>query len=97
MKRLYVLTSNKLDPIYASVQGGHAVAQWCLEHPDNDWKNSYLIYLKADVDHWKRKLQFLGADFSEFNEPDLNNITTAIAMRCDDGAIFRRLKTLRVA
>ena len=31
--KLYILTDNTLDPIYASVQGGHAVAQWMLD----DW------------------------------------------------------------
>ena len=33
MKRLYVLIDQKLDVVYGCVQGGHAVAQWLLEHP----------------------------------------------------------------
>lgn len=34
MKRLYVLVDKKLNPIYGCVQGGHAVAQYMLEHKD---------------------------------------------------------------
>jgi hypothetical protein len=34
-KKLYVLISNDLDPIYGCVQGGHAVAQWLLDNKDS--------------------------------------------------------------
>lgn len=50
MKRLYVLIDQKLDAVYGCVQGGHAVAQWLLEHPNQDWNNNYLIYLYADME-----------------------------------------------
>lgn len=50
MKKLYVLIDQKLDAVYGCVQGGHAVAQWLLEHPNQDWNNNYLIYLYADLD-----------------------------------------------
>ena len=49
MKRLYVLIDQKLDVVYGCVQGGHAVAQWLLEHPNQNWNNNYLIYLYADL------------------------------------------------
>lgn len=52
MEKLYVLISKKLNPIYGCVQGGHAVAQWMLEHPNQTWNNQYLIYLHADVEEW---------------------------------------------
>ena len=52
MKRLYVLIDQKLDVVYGCVQGGHAVAQWLLEHPNQNWNNNYLIYLYADLDKW---------------------------------------------
>lgn len=32
-RRLYVLIDESLEPVYGCVQGGHAVAQWLLEHP----------------------------------------------------------------
>ena len=44
MKRLYVLVNKKLAPIYGCVQGGHAVAQFMLENPKQDWNNNFLIY-----------------------------------------------------
>ena len=78
MKRLYVLIDQKLDVVYGCVQGGHAVAQWLLEHPNQNWNNNYLIYLYADLDKWRVRL-------------DLNNQLTAIALQ-DDGRMFKKLK-----
>jgi len=92
MKRLYVLVSKDLHPIYACVQAGHAVAQWLLENKDTQtWNNNYLIYLKADIEKWKYKLQLLDLPHVVFNEPDLGGLTTAIAIE-NDGKIFRNLK-----
>lgn len=67
MKRLYVLIDQKLDVVYGCVQGGHAVAQWLLEHPNQNWNNNYLY---ADLDKWRVRL-------------DLNNQLTAIALQDD--------------
>ena len=91
MKRLYVLINKDLDPVYGCVQGGHAVAQWLLEHPQQSWNNSYLIYLKCNIFSMKRRLMKLQRDFSEFKEPDLNNALTAIAIE-DSGKLFKNLK-----
>lgn len=90
-KKLYVLISNELDPVYGCVQGGHAVAQYLLEHPKQSWNNQYLIYLYANIDKWKRKLDLFELDYSYFKEPDLNNTITAIAVE-DDGKMFKNLK-----
>ena len=30
--KLYILIDKNLDPIYGAVQGGHAVAEWLIEH-----------------------------------------------------------------
>lgn len=87
MKRLYVLIDQKLDAVYGCVQGGHAVAQWLLEHPKQDWNNNYLIYLYADLD-------LVNKDYSSFYEPDLGNQLTAIALQ-DDGRMFKKLKLVR--
>ena len=86
MKRLYVLIDQKLDAVYGCVQGGHAVAQWLLEHPKQDWNNNYLY---ADLDKWK-----VNKDYSSFYEPDLGNQLTAIALQ-DDGRMFKKLKLVR--
>ena len=68
MKRLYVLVNPKLNTVYGCVQGGHAVAQFMLEHPDQDWNNQFLIYLYGDPYVWKRILKRKGVSFSVFKE-----------------------------
>lgn len=95
MKRLYVLIDKNLEPVYGCVQGGHAVAQWLLDHPGQEWNNSYLIYLSADIEKWKDKLLDRGIDFSEFYEPDLGGQCTAIATE-NEGRIFKKLETVKV-
>ena len=59
--KLYVLIDKTLEPVYGCVQGGHAVAQWLIEHKQG-WNNEYLIYLSADVKKWKNKLSLFGID-----------------------------------
>lgn len=93
-KRLYVLISNKLDSIYGCVQGGHAVAQWLLNHPSQDWNNNYLIYVSADLSKWKERLDILNIDYTEFKEPDLDYQITALAVLNND-KIFKKLKLIK--
>lgn len=91
-KKLYVLVDRSLKPVYGCVQGGHAVAQWMIEHPNSrEWRNDYLIYLRADVNKWKKRLDCYDVDFTEFREPDLDNKTTALAVFGHD-ELFKRLK-----
>lgn len=93
MKRLYVLIDENLDPVYGCVQGGHAVAQWLIDHPEQKWNNSYLIYLKCNVEKWKEKLEKYNVDFSKFYESDLDNKLTSIAIE-DSGRLFKHLKLI---
>ena len=93
-KKLYVLISNKLDSIYGCVQGGHVVAQWLLNHPNQSWNNSYLIYVSADINKWKNRLDLLDIDYTEFKEPDLNNQVTALAVLNND-KMFKNLKLIK--
>lgn len=94
MKRLYVLVSKNLKPVYGCVQGGHAVAQWLLDNKHTQtWNNNYLIYLYADIEQWAYKLKLKGLDHSIFYEPDLENVPTAIAIE-SDGALFKNLKKI---
>lgn len=94
MQRLYVLIDNNLDSIYGCVQGGHVVAQWLLNHPNQDWNNSYLIYVSADISKWKEKLDILEVDYTEFREPDLNNQITALAVLNND-KMFKNLRLIK--
>lgn len=94
MKRLYVLVSNDLDPIYGAVQGTHVVAQYMLDnHSDLKWKNGYLIMLSGDLNKLRYKLKMKEIEFSEFLEPDLDNKLTAIAVLGND-QIFKNYKLL---
>lgn len=92
-KRLYVLIDEALDPIYGCVQGGHVVAQWLIDHPRQDWNNSYLIYLKADIQKWIARLEYLGIDYTQFKEPDLGNKTTSLAILGNE-KLFKKLELM---
>lgn len=94
MQRLYVLISNKLDSIYGCVQGGHAVAEWLLTHPNQEWNNNYLIYVSVNVDKWKNRLDIMNVDYTEFKEPDLDYQTTALAVLNND-KMFKNLKLIK--
>lgn len=95
MRRLYILVDNKLKPVYGCVQGGHAVAQFMLDNPDQKWDNGYLIYLYADIPMWKEILENNGIRHTVFREPDLNNSITAIACQDDSGELFKDLKVVK--
>ena len=88
--KLFVIIDETLEPIYGCVQAGHAVAQWLIEHPNGQWHNDYLIYLKGEVNEWAHKLDLLGIDYSVFKEPDLNGKMTAIAIHSND-RLFRKV------
>lgn len=93
-RKLYVLIDKTLKPVYGCVQGGHAVAQWMIEHPNSkDWHNDYLIYLSADVDKWEVKLDMMGVEYTEFKEPDLDYKTTALAVFGHE-RLFKNLKVV---
>ena len=103
--KLYILIDQNLDPIYGAVQGGHAVAEWLIEHGQierqssgrkyhNIWNNEYLIYLKADLEDIQNNyLELYAAKDEEtlFLEPDLDDKLTAIAIH-ESSIISDRLK-----
>lgn len=93
-KKLYILVNRRLEKVYGSVQGGHALAQWLLEHPGQTWNNKTLIYLNCRLDKKIEEMTEHGYDFSVFKEPDLNDTITAAACYGDDDMLFVRLKTL---
>jgi hypothetical protein len=94
--RLYVLISDELDPIYGAVQGGHAIAQWMLEHSDNlYWKNETVVYLSCNINQTLYRL--CKEDVTIFREPDLDYAVTAAAVVGNprNERLFKRLKLLQ--
>jgi hypothetical protein len=70
-----------------------------LDHPDCEWKNSYLIYLRMKSEdellEWKSKCVIDSkVQQSGFHEPDLDNELTAIAIYGADETIFSSLRLL---
>ena len=90
------------DPSYQAVQGAHAVAQFMMDYPDNEWKNGYLIFLavenEAELHEWLGELNYQNETKSSdkkmplsiFKEPDLDNQLTAIAVYTN-GRMFKKL------
>jgi len=107
MNRLYVLTRNDLGLAYQAVQGAHAVAQFMMEYPGHEWKNGYLIFLavenQAELEEWYFKFLVENADrpkftnpiaFTKFNESDLNDEMTSIAIYTK-GSRFKKLSMMQ--
>lgn len=76
---MYVLVRNDLSKAQQGVQGGHALAQFALDHPEEfrEWNNHTIVYLKMD---YERLLDLGPKDkYSCFFEPDIGNQLTAKA------------------
>lgn len=95
--KLFVLIRSDMAPAYQAVQGGHAVAQFLIDHPAHAWKNETLVYVNVpDEEHlqmWVKKLSVRGISLSAFNEPDLGGQLTAIATSGPD-RLFSKLKLM---
>lgn len=68
--------------------------QYTIENPQSEWKNNYLIYLKADLSKLTEKLDRLGIYYTVFREPDLGNQITAIAV-LGHRILFKRLQLVK--
>lgn len=86
--KLVVLVRNDLPSVsYQGVQCGHAVAQFLLEHPDEQWKNSTLVYVKAtprQMEKVQREAEWWDLNYSTFSEPDLGGVQTTLAILVED-------------
>jgi len=95
-QKLYVVVRNDLNMSipYQGVQGGHALAQWLIENPNQTWNNNYLIYLQTeDIEKLIFKLNLNNIKYSGFVEPDIGNQLTAIALQTED-KIVEKLKLM---
>jgi len=93
-KKMYILCNRRLAPMYAAVQGGHALSQWIVEHPGQFDMNTTLVYLNCRLDKKLEEMKDHNYDYSVFMEPDLNGTSTAAACLGDKDLLFTRLKTL---
>ena len=95
MKKLYVITRRDLGLAYSGVQAGHAVAQWMIEHPKQEWNNHTLVYLSVEdedeLDTCLCRAIAMMEPTSVFHEPDIGDEMTAIACLTDT-KIFKKLK-----
>ena len=94
MEKMYILCSRRLSPVYATVQGSHALAQWILEHPGKYNEHTTLVYLSCRLDKKLEELIEHHYDYSIWKEPDFNMTPTAIAVLGDTDMLFTRLKTV---
>lgn len=93
---MYVLVRSDLPTVYKLVQGGHALAQFALEHSDlfKEWNNQTIVYLdicnEESFNYYEFILDKKNIKYSVFREPDLNNQRTSVAFYNE--AIFNKLE-----
>lgn len=95
--KMYCLVRKDLDKDYQAVQGGHAIAQYFLDHGIPDiWDNGTMIYLGVKDENALKKWQAKLCDInhSTFIEPDIGDEMTALSI-IDTGEIFSKLSLLR--
>lgn len=86
--KLFLITRQDLSPGYQAVQSCHALRQFTAEHPEKDLEwfttSNYLALLSVKNEHELRKLfidaKESGLKCSGFEEPDVDNELTAIAI-----------------
>jgi len=98
MLKLYCIIRRDLSHSHRACQGGHAIAQYFIDHGMHDtWDNGTMVYLKAQGEEHllqiKDVLEQDGIKHSIFNEEDLGNQYTALAC-IDTGERFKNLALL---
>lgn len=93
--RMYVIVRRDLSDSYRMVQGAHALAEYASRFPNRfiDWGNEYLIFLSVfnlkELRKLIGKMEERSEKFATFEEPDLDNHSTALACyttgECFDG------------
>ena len=97
MKKFYVIVRKDLSHSQRAVQGGHAIQQYLLEHPNVEWNNGPLIFLgvynEYQLKKWYDKLINKDIKCSHFLEPDIGYQMTALAA-IDTGETFKQLRLI---
>lgn len=98
-KKMYCIVRTDLkNSSYIACQGGHAIAQYFIDHGMHaEWNNGTMVYLAANNEQHlleiKNMLNMNDLKHSYFIEPDIGNEYTAISC-ISDGLIFKKLKLL---
>lgn len=92
--RMYVLVEKHLSPINKGIQAAHAIAEYGMmigmDEEYNDWvlRDKTIIILDGgtpkDLNNIRIEMDKRGIKCSEFQEEDLEYITTAIAFLVED-------------
>lgn len=101
MHKMYCIVRKDKDmsnPSYQACQGGHAIAQYFMDHGNHDiWDNGTMVYLRAASEQHllkiKDDLERDGVKHSTFIEPDIGHQYTALAC-IDTGERFKSLSLL---
>ena len=98
MHKMYCIIRKDMKPSYQACQGGHAIAEYFIEHGKHEtWDNGTMIYLKAKSESHllkiKDELAKDGIKHSTFIEPDIGHEHTALAC-IDTGERFKTLSLL---
>lgn len=115
-KRMYVLVPYNLSDIQKGIQAAHAIAEHVATYFKHDKKNLICDWLNnwktiiilnggttgdnGSLQMYESNLLKLGVKFTSFQEPDLNNATTAVAFVVDmdkDSHIVGYLKQMGLA
>lgn len=95
MRRLYVVVRGDLPPGLQMAQACHAVREFSREHPDIDvGENLVVLQAKHEGELLRIWLHSEAFEGSAFQEPDLGNEFTAIAL---DGAARPLVSSLPLA
>lgn len=88
--KMYTFVLRQLSPLDKGIQSAHAVVEYCNKYHNekncSDWisQDKTLIVLNGgtseDLKVIKSKLEEFDLLYTEFKEPDLENITTAISV-----------------
>lgn len=97
MEKLYIVTRRDLPPGPQAVQSCHAALQFAMEHPEMTARwfgdSNYLALLSVPNEEALQRLlakaKKRGLRYSIFQEPDLGNAVTAIAL--EPGDLSRRV------
>lgn len=93
--KLFVIVRKDLEIGAKAAQAVHAVSRFLLENRDQTWNNETIVIIEdEDIVYWRDRSYAMGLDYSYFEEPDLDNLMTAIAIHTERHSLFKHLKLI---